>query len=278
MGRTFPRLDHVALTDTRDTLHAYARVLGGWLTACRPERKHWWQGSLTPSVRGVTTGAVYAGPDFELELNLLNSQLLARTAQGQELVDALTGQPADGVGHRIQDFLIGSGLDKRFVPEDSEQHDGPAASDRYSAECARAIAAAWRAVAGTLQEFQAGIREESSAIQIWPHHFDLAMTWLPGDKVPGQDPTNAGYADKQMGFGFALGDMTIPEPYFYVTAYPLPETLPAVPLPPGTVWHTEGFQGAVLRYQFLADSADPSGYLLDLCKGLLSAGREQMRK
>ena len=50
----FLKLDDPALTGTRDALHAYARVLGGWLTASRSPRKHWWQGSLRPSLRGLT--------------------------------------------------------------------------------------------------------------------------------------------------------------------------------------------------------------------------------
>jgi hypothetical protein len=73
-----------------------------------------------------------------------------------------------------------------------------------------------------------------------------------------------------------LGDAGIPEPYFYVTAYPLPQALPKLQLPTGTTWHTEGFSGAVLLYQSLAQHADPGGYLLDLWNILLSEGRNHM--
>jgi hypothetical protein len=37
-----------------------------------------------------------------------------------------------------------------------------------------------------------------------------------------------------MNFGIAFGDESIPEPYFYVTAYPSPDALPKVVLPAGT--------------------------------------------
>ena len=79
-----------------------------------------------------------------------------------------------------------------------------------------------------------------------------------------------------MNFGFTFGDEAIPEPYFYVTAYPLPEALPSTPLPAGTVWQSNGFSGAVLPYRSLIESEDPRAYLLDLWGGLLSAGREHM--
>jgi hypothetical protein len=79
-----------------------------------------------------------------------------------------------------------------------------------------------------------------------------------------------------MNFGFTFGDAGIPEPYFYVTAYPLPDSFPSLSLPVGTEWKTEGFSGAVLLYKTLAESSDPTGYLQDLWTRLLSAGRVQM--
>ena len=272
----FPRLHDIALADTRDAVHAYARVLGGWLTACRSPRKHWWQASLRPSLRGLTTGVVYAGPGFELELDLKDSQLLARTADGAESVEALHGQAAAELAQHIKDFLLANGLDEQLVPEDARSTNGTEAMTAYSPESADALAGAWSAVAAAMEEFRAGIREETSPIQLWPHHFDLTMAWLPGEKVPGQDPENEEYADKQMGFGFVLGDETIPEPYFYVTAYPLPDAFPSLPLPTGTVWQTTGFNGAVLPYRFLTASRDPRSYLLELWRGLLSAGRSHL--
>ena len=271
----FPRLCDLALGDTRDALHGYARVLGGWLTTCRSPRKHWWQASLRPSLRGLTTGVVHAGPGFELELDLMDSQLRGRTAHGEEVVEPLHGQAAAELAQHIKDFLTANGVDGRFVPEDS-RNDGTKATTAYSPECAHAVARTWSSVTTALEEFRAGIREETSPIQLWPHHFDLTMLWLPGETVPGQDPENEEYADKQMGFGFTLGDETISEPYFYVTAYPLPDAFPTLPLPAGTAWQTTGFNGAVLPYRFLSESSDPSGYLLDLWRSLLSAGRTHL--
>ena len=80
-----------------------------------------------------------------------------------------------------------------------------------------------------------------------------------------------------MSFGFVLGDETIPEPYFYVSAYPLPDTFPALPLPTGTMWQTTGFNGAVLLYRYLSKTRDPRGYLLDLWRGFLSEGQTHVR-
>jgi hypothetical protein len=270
----FPDLEPDAFAATRNALHSYSRVLGEWMSACRPKRKHWWHASLRPSLNGLTTGVLRAGVDFELQLDLRESRLSGKTSNGDQLMEELHGQSAADFAARIRDFLIVAGVEKERLPKEGqhghEQHPG------YSPGQARAITHALASVNSAMESFRAGVREETSPIQFWPHHFDLAMLWLPGDKVSGQDPKNEEYADKQMNFGFTLGDEGIPEPYFYVTAHPLPEAMPGLPLPSGTVWQTDGFSGAVLRYRSLLQEADPDTYLINLWNGLLSAGREHM--
>jgi hypothetical protein len=79
-----------------------------------------------------------------------------------------------------------------------------------------------------------------------------------------------------MNFGFAFGDAGIPEPYFYITAYPLPDALPELVLPEGTIWQSEGFSGAVLPYRRLLEEPSPQDYLVNLWNSLLAAGRQHM--
>ena len=271
----FPALDPMAIGSTRDALHAYARLLGAWLKNSRPKRKHWWHASLRPSLNGLTTGVISAGADFEIELDLRDSSLIARIANGEQLSESLVGQPATVLAAKLQQFVGANGVDEGVFPAEIEE--GPGGYPGYSDEQANEIAGALSAIAAAMQCFRAGIREETSPIQVWPHHFDLSMVWLPGDKVSGQDPNNEEYADKQMNFGFTFGDEGIPEPYLYVTAYPEPAGLSAHPLPVGTEWRSDGFNGAVLPYRLLVEQQDPKDYLLQLWNGLLSDGRERMR-
>lgn len=268
----YPNLDPLAFGATRDALHAYARILGAWASACRPKRKHWWHASLRPSLNGLTTEVIRADVDFELELNLREGLLQGQTSSGEEFKEDLHGQPAAELALMIQDFLIAAGIDDRITPEGGQR--SAKGFDGYSAEQAYILSRAVNSVTTAMERFRAGIREESSPIQLWPHHFDLAMLWLPGDKVPDQDPENEESADKQMNFGFTFGDEGITEPYFYVTAYPFAEALSVLQLPVGTTWHTGGFSGAVLLYRSLIQNTDPNTYLLNLWNRLLSAGRE----
>jgi hypothetical protein len=272
--QNFPSLDPSAITPTRDALHAYSRVLGAWLKTCQPKRKHWWHASLRPSLSGLTTGVIHAGVDIELELNFSESLLIGRTSSGERLKETLHGQSAADLASSIQDFMVTVGIDSSCIPQtaagSSEEFAG------FNQEDAFKLGRTVNAVSAALELFRSGIREETSPIQLWPHHFDLSMLWLPGSKIPGQNPDNEEYADKQMNFGFTFGDEGIPEPYFYVTAYPLPETLPTLQLPAGTTWQSEGFSGAVLPYSELLKNTNPTTYLITLWTQLLTAGRTQM--
>jgi hypothetical protein len=268
-----PALDKQEFVQTRDTLHAYARVLGDVLKAHRAKRKHWWHASLRPSLTGLTTGVIRAAVDFELTLDLQASLLRGQTRSGRQLRQELHGQSPNALAATVRGFLAESGIDVGAAP--SSGHAESVVP--YRPDRARDLAHVLNWVAGAMETFRAGIREETSPIQLWPHHFDLSMLWLPGGRVPDQDPEDEEYADPQMNFGFAFGDQAIEEPYFYVTAYPLPEALPATHLPAGAAWRTEGFNGAVLAYRALLAEADAGACLSMVWSALLAAGRTHMR-
>lgn len=269
----FPALDPSALDTTRRAIHAYSKVAGAWAKATRRKRKHWWHASLRPSLYGMTTGVIYGDTDFEIELNLAESCLEVRTCTSIYR-ERLVGQSSAELAEKIRNALFAAGVDEDLAPGADVESDDEYPD--YSPGQASLMHRTIGSIASVLEDFRAGIREEKSPIQIWPHHFDLSMIWLPGPKIAGQDPANEEYSDKQMNFGFAFGDDSIPEPYFYVTAYPLPDEMPKVELPDGTTWRSEGFSGAVLLHKDLARNADSAAYLLDLWNRLMEAGRAQL--
>ena len=273
VGNKFPVLDAQAIAATRDALHSYARVIGAWAAGCRNKRKHWWHASLRPSLYGLTTGVIHGPADFELELDFVNSQLHVRSCT-TTMSERLAGQASRPLATLVRNELVPLGVEESLGPGDKVISDAEYAD--YSASAATHMHRALGSVTAVMEDLRAGIREETSPIQVWPHHFDLSMIWLPGHKIIGQDPADEEYSDKQMNFGFAFGDATIPEPYFYVTAYPLPEALPQLVLPTGTSWQSDAFNGAVTLYSDVAAMADPHGYLLNVWNELLDAGREHL--
>jgi hypothetical protein len=272
-----PRLDPASLVATRDTLHAYSQVLGDWTKACRARRKHWWQASLRFSLRGLTTGVIHADTDFEIEIDLTQSVLRARTAIGRDYALPLQGQPASEVARELHAFLQTIlGPDALVSKESLSKHQNAGCAD-YQIACAHRMGQALQFIAGAMTSFRATIREETSPVQLWPHHFDLSMLWLPGTLVAGQDPNDEENADQQLNFGFAFGDATISEPYFYVTAYPVPPGLPDLQLPPQVKWHSDGFNGAAVAYDVIAQRKDPAGFLIDFWNLMLTAGKSHMK-
>ena len=273
----YPLLAPSELGPTLASLHAYAREVGSWLKSCRPKRKHWWHASLRPSLHGLTTGVVHGAIDFELELNLRGSTLDMRAANGAHHSERLAGQPARELALSVERFLVGAGIDEASLPEIIDQDATDVRAD-YSDRQASLIADALARVSSALDDFRAGIPEETSPIQLWPHHFDLSMIWLPGEKIPGQDPDDEEYADKQMNFGFVFGDSSVEEPYFYVSAYPFPQSLSGTQLPEGARWNEAGFEGALVHYAHVAAQPDPKAYLLGLWSVMLTGGRRHLLK
>jgi hypothetical protein len=89
--------------------------------------------------------------------------------------------------------------------------------------------------------------ENPSAVHIWPHHLDIAtLITIPGTKN-GHPLT--------VGVGLSPGDTSYPEPYWYVSPYPYPDTANLPTLDGQAFWHTRYWVGAVLRSSQLVESA-----------------------
>lgn len=264
-----------AIGQTHAALHAYARVIGALLKATRPRRKHWWHASLRPSLRGLSTGIVYADTNFELELDLIHSRLRISNAGHLAFSERLSGQPASHFARVMNAALEALGVTGlRELPgkDQDKKFDG------YIPEQAALMHSVLALIARTMHAFRAGLREETSPVQVWPHHFDLSMIWLPGGKVKGADPGDEEKADKQLNFGFVFGDENIREPYCYVTAYPQVAGMETLDLPGPARWHSEGFQGVVVPYGALRNESDPASYLQRLWAGLVDACRSELSK
>jgi hypothetical protein len=138
-----------------------------------------------------------------------------------------------------------------------------------------AVTRAWQAfsqIDAVFKEFKSGLRNESGPVQLWPHHFDLAVLWFSGRHVSGIDLADEESADEQMNFGFSTGDEAIPDPYFYITAYPRPDTFTTAALPAGAYWHTSGFTAAILPYESVRTAENPQTTLLSFLKALHKHG------
>ncbi len=261
-----------------EPLHGYARALNLIRRALTPRQKHWAHVSLRLNATGLTTTPIPYQSELwqtvfaELALDLVAHRVIIITSRGARWETQLRGQPLSQFWNELNDALA----EMKIFPN-ATQPDYADASPAYDAAC---IENYWRALSQVdilLKQFQGELREETSPVQFWAHHFDLAMLWFSGRLVPGQDAANEEFADEQMNFGFSVGDEKIPEPYFYITAYPLPENFIGSPLPDGAEWHTDGWNGALLLYKNVAAAREPDALLLEFWRTVQKRGAELMR-
>ncbi|MEZ4768035.1 MAG: DUF5996 family protein [Caldilineales bacterium] len=269
----FPDLNGTNWQATRDGMKQYARVVGKVRRALAPEEKHWWHVALRMAATGATTGPIPGGAgSVELLLDFANHRLVATSSSGQQITQPLHGQPIAQFYHETMALLGSLGV---AADVDAGQFAGETALEYDRGQAVR-LWQAFSAVGLVLAQFKGSLREETGPLVLWPHNFDLAFLWFSGRRVPDQDPADPENADEQMNFGFEPGDAGIPEPYFYVTAYPKPDGFAGSPLPAGARWQTEGWTGAVLPYAELLNKADPARHLLDFLRAAHQAGASRM--
>ena len=253
-GSALPELKTGTWRSTRAALHAYAQVAGAIRGAFSPREKHWFHVSLRTEARGLTTTPIPAHPGtFEICLDLATVRWCVTFSDGRHWQVPLRGQSAAEVFAATAPVLADAvriGKVKRGQFDRTTWHD-------FDLEAAQRY---WRALSWVdiqLKTFKASQHAETSPVQVWPHHFDIAMLLCSGRKIPGTDHGDPDVSDEQLNFGFVPGDDAIREAYFYATAYPDPMKRMKMRLPPGAYWHTRGWDGAVMPYAQLLRARRP---------------------
>lgn len=273
-----PELPPLPLTGwqpTRDTIHGYARLLGKLRATYAPRQEHSWHITLRAAATGLTTTQIPGpGRTFELLLDLVRHELVIATGSGERKAIPLRGQSLAAFSDETLAALARMGIDP---PIDC----APFRDDTPGTYDVDAAARFWQALSQidtVFKRFKAGLRGATGPVQLFPHHFDLSMNWFSGRHVPGIDPADAENADEQMTFGFSTGDDGTPEPYFYITAYPVPAELFRTALPKGAAWHSASFQGAVLPYEAVRRASNPSEKLFEFLQTVQQAGAHLMTR
>ncbi len=258
---------------TRDTLQGYSRLLGAIRRASSPRQRHWGHVSLLVAPEGLTTTPIPSDTGtFGLRLDLVDHKLQLLTSGGQSRERPLEGQSLARFTAETMAALKELDIQPKV--------DAEPFSDTSVGEWDRdAIARYWRAlvqVDTVYKAFKGAQRQETTSVQLFPHHFDLAVSWFSGRLVPDQDPNDEEWSDEQMTFGFVTGDEGIEEPYFYATAYPEPEGFVGSQLPEEAYWNPTGFSGAVLPYAALEGSGQPRQLLSEFLRLAQEAGASRM--
>lgn len=256
MSRALSPLPLEEWRPTRDRLHRWAKLAGAVRRQCSPHRKHWWHIGLVPSARGFTT-TPFATPhgSAELELDLHRGELRLTDDDAREQHVSLAKDPA---GEGREDLIAALAALEATV--ELAKAETPTVGE-YDATAARRYLRVLHAVATALRQLQAECHEETSPLQLWPHHFDLALSWFSGRTVPGKEHCEPDERNESVTIGFSTGDEHDPEPYLYAIAYPWPAGAEGAPLLAGR-WHTPGWSGGYLPWSEAVASGDPAATVL----------------
>jgi hypothetical protein len=269
---------------TKDTLHLWSQIVGKVQLALTPRRNHWWNVTLQPTVRGLTTRRMPTGDDeLELELDLVAHRLRALTTSaegGFPLEDGLSV----AAFHRQLDGVLGDlGVDVAIRAEPfGVPVTTPFAEDvehaSYDAAAATRFLRILQWSADRFEEFAGWYCGKTSPVQLFWHSFDLAVSRFSGRRapaVPGADPVTAeAYSHEVISFGFWAGDVRTPFPAYYSYTAPEPPDLRDRSLRPASARWVEQGSGslAVLEYEDVRTAADPGATVLEFLQSGFEAG------
>ena len=273
-----PKLTLNDWIETRDTLHKYSQMIGKLRELMSVPNPHWWHISLRISEKGLTTTPIAKnkntpGQTFEVIFDLVNHHLVIESNFREVMRIKLSGQSLSALCEETCSLLTDLGV---TAPIEKELfNDGK--SQVYDEEAATEYWYAIKEIDRVINVFRSDLSGETSPVQLWPHHFDISMSWFSGRLVPGKDPKDVDSSKEQIMFGFSTGDQTIPNAYFYVLPYPVHKELSKIELPADARWNAEGFQGGVMMYEAFSNAENPEEKLLRYFGTFQRAGAELMR-
>lgn len=264
--------------ETRDTIQKYAQMLGAIRENSTESHPHWWHISLLVTDNGLTTTPLTVVKDstdktFEIILDFQNHKLRIESNYRELKQISLTGQSLGALCDETCSLLTDIGI----TPSVDKSKFMNSKQGKYDPEYVTKYWKALKEVNELLNKFRDELGEERSPVQLWPHHFDLSMSWFSGRLVPGKEPNDAESSKEQMMFGFSTGDDSISDPYFYVLTYPTPEEFPDFDMPNGARWNTNGFQGGVMMYETFVNSDNPGVTLFNYFKTFQKGGAQIMK-
>ena len=243
----YPEIKFEEISQTMETIHGYARLLGAIRGSMTPPEKDYWHISLRTAPLGLRTTPIPAGDGytFELQLDMLSHSVSITTSKGYTWSLPIEGQTIKDFSDSVLTELGKLGIKPKI---DSEKLSDPSERE-YNFQQATDIFRFYSIFDMALKEFKGTLKVETSPVQLWPHHMDIAFACYAKE-------------DLLITTGFLPGDSNIEEPYFYMLFYPELKDTNSIKLTGDAYWHTEEWQGLILKYGDLLKSESPKQTLL----------------
>jgi len=266
-----PQIEYNKFSNTRDSIQLIAQLVSAIKGKIIPHQKNWEEYSLKVYSKGFTSSAIpmqtQSGIEaLELNINLIEHKLKIFYKNFRDEI-SLEQSTILNFTNIFVEKLNSYGIeiakqDAKFYANKNLTYDKSESEKLWNL---------FRQVYFLFLKFRGTTLFEASNINLWPHHFDLALLLFSGKLVDGQEPSNWDYSREQMNFGLSSGDSGIQQPYFYVTAYPFDEKILKMELPKYAEWHTQGWQGLAIKINQLENQNEIMQKLNSLFTTLLNA-------
>jgi hypothetical protein len=273
--------------DTRDTLHLWLQIVGKVRLSLEPMINHWWQVTLYPSARGLTTSTMHTGGrGVEMEFDFIDHALHIRTSDGQarqvELEPRSVASFYAAVTGALDDVAVPAPI--RPIPTELP-HATPFPEDEahraYDADAAQRF---WRVLLqshGVMQRFRGRFIGKCSPVHFFWGGADLAVTRFSGRTAPphpGGVPNcpdwvqRLAYSHELHSCGFWPGGSE--EGSFYAYAYPQPDGFADWPVDPAEAFYDKAMGEFLLPYAAVRAAADPEAMLMAFFQTTYEAAAE----
>jgi len=272
----FPSLD--GWEPTRDSLHAYCRVVGVVPRTHAKSHPKWWHISLKVKPDGLTTRRMSLpdGSTFWLKIDLVKHKVILVTSRGvAREFSILAGIPDKELGDQILKALADLGLSAEYTRSKYESGQ-PRQYDPVFVEKYRSVLVNVNRI---FKKQRASLQGERGPVQLWLHGFDLAFEWFGNHVVAYEENGEVKNYPAQLSLGFSPGESSHPKPYFYSNPWPFEkEALLDKPLPVGTRWFMERWQGSILPYSELVGDTQAEDRLLDYARAVFEISATTLMK
>lgn len=263
--------------DTRATFHLWTQVVGKIRLACTPVVNHWWNVPLYLTARGLTTSLMAhpTGRAFQVDFDLIDHELIVRTADGVQRWHPLRPQSVADFYHSVMTVLDDLGLSTRIwtmpveIP-DAVPFDRDDMHASYDAEQVNRFWLTLVEVQRVLELFRSGYVGKVSPVHFFWGAIDLAVTRFSGRPAPphpggaphcGPHVMREAYSHEVSSCGFWPGPDG--RGAFYSYCYPEPVGFRDAPVQPAVAAYDESLGEFLLPYDAVHRSADADATVLD---------------
>jgi hypothetical protein len=271
---------------TLTTLHLMSQIVGKIRLGHVPYRSHWWNVTLQPTARGLTTGRMRNETTFfQIDFDFVDHQVIvqARTAHAPAVIALHDGLSVAEFYETIMKTLAAFGIDMKIVDKPYGMGvETPFSADREHASYDNVMVRRWWEIvlwtADVFDQYASEFIGKESPAQLFWHSFDLALarySGRPANRPPSSNPVEQeAYSQEVISVGFWAGDEKTQAPTYYTYTAPEPATLTTMPLKPdGAQWVASGSGHlGVVPYDTIRNAVDPRAALLAFVHSGFDAG------